>query len=191
MLLAQDHTAKAGIKGGLNVSNLYMNNVTSENARLGFHAGLYGQLFSSRYFALQPELLYSTKGSEAIYNGLLNNETVRFNLNYLDLPVVAVIKLGETAEIHAGTYVSYLLNANVTYTGSAGNGAETLDRDKFKSYDYGLVGGFALNFGAASVGIRYNYGLIQIANSNSARNFVGDSKNSCAQLYMALNLNQP
>ena len=191
LLKAQNGTAKAGIKGGLNVSSLYINNVTGENARLGFHGGLYGQLFSSEYFALQPELLYSTRGSEAVYNGLLNNETVRFNLNYLDLPVVAVIKLGKSAELHAGTYVSYLLNTNITYTGNSGNGAETLDRDKFKSYDYGLVGGFALNFGATSIGIRYNYGLIQIANSNSARNFVGDSKNSCGQLYLAINLNQP
>src|SRR6267142_4206621 len=49
-LIAQNRGPKAGIKGGLNASSLYINNVTNENARLGFHGGLYGQLFSSDYF---------------------------------------------------------------------------------------------------------------------------------------------
>ena len=40
-------TKRAGLKGGLNISNLYIENVTDENARLGFHVGVYGQLFSS------------------------------------------------------------------------------------------------------------------------------------------------
>src|SRR5690242_15593416 len=64
---------KAGIKGGLNVSNLYIDDVHDENARLGFNVGLYGQLFATEGFAIQPELLYSTKGSKAEYdNGSIN-----------------------------------------------------------------------------------------------------------------------
>jgi hypothetical protein len=181
-------TTRAGIKGGLNVSNLYIDDVDDENARYGINVGFYGQIFSTETFAIQPELLFSTKGSKEEYGGLIDQE-IKFNLNYIDLPVLAVIKLGESAEIHLGGYASYLLGANINYEGDVANGTDELDKDHFKSFDYGLVGGFALNFGAAQIGARYNYGLAKIADSDNARDFLGDAKNSCAQLYLALNLN--
>jgi len=182
-------TARVGVKAGLNASNLYIDDVNDENARFGFNGGLYGQILSSEVFAIQPELLFSTKGSQADYGGIVNS-TVRFNLNYLDLPVLAVFKLGPSAEIHAGGYASYLLSANIDYKGNIGNGTEKIDRDQLKSFDYGLSGGFGLNFGAVQVGARYNYGLVKIADSNAARSLLGNSKNSVAQLYLALNLNR-
>lgn len=180
--------ARAGIKGGLNVSNLYIDDVHDENARYGFNVGLYGQLLSSDKFALQPELLYSTKGSKAYYEGIAD-QTVKYNLNYLDLPLLAVFKLGESAEIHIGPYASYLLNANVSYSGDLVNGDDEIDKDQLKSYDYGLVGGFGLNFGPAQIGARYNYGLVKIADSDASRLFLGDSKNSVAQIYLSFNFN--
>ena len=179
---------RMGIKGGLNLSNLYLNNVSDENARIGFNVGVYGQLLSTDVFALQPELLYSTKGSHNEFDGF-PNQTVKFNLNYLDLPVLAVFKLGKSAEIHAGGYASYLLNANISHDGDFGSGSEDLNRDNFKSFDYGLVGGFGLNFGAVQVGARYNFGLVEIADSDAADLIIGDAKNSVAQIYMAFNLN--
>jgi hypothetical protein len=182
-------TARVGIKGGLNVSNLYVKDVNDNNARFGFNGGFYGQILSSEAFAIQPELLYSTKGSEANYGGVINSN-VRFNLNYLDLPVLAVFKLGPSAEIHAGVYGSYLLNANIKYSGTLGSGTDPINRNSLKTYDWGWVGGLGLNFGAVQIGARYNYGMVQIADSNSARNQLGNSKNSVAQLYIALNFNQ-
>jgi hypothetical protein len=179
---------RAGIKGGLNVSNLYIDEVDDENARYGFNVGVYGQLFSSDVFAIQPELLFSTKGTKAEYGGNFFDQTIKFNLNYLDLPVLAVFKLGESAEIHVGPYVSYLLNANISHDGDLGSGVDELDKDNFKSFDYGLSGGFGLNFGNVQVGARYNYGLAKIADDNDAKIFLGDSKNSVAQLYVSLNL---
>lgn len=180
--------ARAGVKGGLNVSNLYIDDLDDENARYGFNVGLFGQVLASETFAIQPELLYSTKGSKAFYEGIIN-QTVKYNLNYLDLPVLAVFKLGESAEIHVGPYASYLLNANISYEGDIANGDDEIDKDHLKSFDYGLVGGFGLNFGAVQVGARYNYGLAKIADSDAADLVVGDSKNSVAQLYLSLNLN--
>lgn len=186
---AQNPDARVGIKGGLNVSNLYVDEVTDENARVGFNAGLYGQILATDAFALQPELLYSTKGSENEFDGVID-QTVKFNLNYLELPVLAVFKLGNAAELHAGAYGSYLLRANVSYSGDLGDGGEDLDRDNFKSFDYGLVGGLGLNFGDLQVGARYNYGLVELANSDNAEAILGDSKNSVAQIYLAVNLNK-
>lgn len=181
--------ARYGIKGGFNASNLYVDDVDDENARYGFNVGLYGQILASEAFAIQPELLYTTKGSKVEYSNIVN-QTVQYNLNYLELPVLAVFKLGKAAEIHLGPYASYLLNANIKYKGDFVNGTDEINKDNLKSYDFGLVGGLGLNFGAVQVGARYNYGLVKIADSNAARTVLGDSKNSCAQLYLALNLNR-
>jgi hypothetical protein len=188
-LLAQNSTARAGIKGGFNVSNLYSDEINDQNARYGFNVGIYGQVLSSETFAIQPELLFTTKGTQAEYNGVLGYQEARFNLNYLELPLLAVFKLGNSAEIHAGGYAAYLLSANVKYSGNFSNGTDQLDRDNFKHGDAGLVAGFGLNFGAAQVGARYNFGLVELANSNSSRNMLGNSKNSCATLYLAFNVN--
>jgi hypothetical protein len=184
---------RVGFKGGLNLSNLYVNEVNDENARIGWHAGVYTQLLSSEVFAIQPEINYSTKGTGITFVNDLNNidHDVKFNINYLDIPILAVFKLGKAAEIHAGPYWSYLLNASIrNMNGDSNNEFTSIDRDNFDNWDYGLVGGIGFNFGkGAQFGARYNYGLNNIANSRGARALLGDSKNQVAQLYLSFNLN--
>lgn len=177
-------TAKAGIKGGLNVSNLYLEDVSDENARIGTHMGLFAQFSPAGRMALQTELLFSTKGSVAQYYGVVDQE-VKYNLSYLDLPVLAVFKVGETVEVHAGGYASYLMGANISYQGDLANGSDQIDKDNLKSFDYGLALGVGINVGAVQIGARYNYGLVEIADSDTARALLGNSKNSCAQLFAA------
>lgn len=182
-------TARGGLKGGLNISNLYVDEVNDENARFGFNVGLYAQLFSSEFFAIQPELLYSTKGTKVSYDDIVRGEGDRkFNLNYIELPVLAVIKLGGAAELHFGPYWGYLVGVSDDYDGDTDDYQE-LDRDAFRNWDFGLAGGVGINFGATQIGARYSKGLRKIADSNYAESYVGDAKNSCAQLYIAFNFN--
>jgi hypothetical protein len=180
--------ARAGIKGGLNVSNIITDEVTDKHARYGFHAGVYGQLFVNEAFAIQPELNYSTKGNKVNTNfGIIDQET-KLNLSYLDVPVLAVFKLGNAAEIHAGAYWAYLVGANIDTDGDLGDDFRQLDRDNFDKWDYGLVGGVGFNFGDIQVGARYNYGLNEIARSEGAKRILGGAKNSVGQVYVAFNL---
>lgn len=181
--------ARAGVKGGLNASNLYVDNVDDENARIGFHAGVYGQVAASEAVALQAELLFSTRGSEDHYSSGTLQQEVKYNLNYIDLPLMVVLKAGEAVEFHLGGYGSYLVGANISYDGDLANGEDEIDRDNLKSYDMGLLGGVGVNFGNVQFGARYNYGLVELANSDAARVAIGDSKNSCAQLFVAFNFN--
>jgi hypothetical protein len=187
-LIAQDN--RTGIKGGLNVSNLYIDDVSDESLRPGFHIGVFTQLPISETFVIQPEVLYSTKGARATYDtDVIDLEgEYSFNLNYVDVPVLATFKLGESANIQVGPYVSYLTNAGVSTDGDIVEGASDLGRDHFSTIDYGLSAGFELNFSAVTVGTRYNYGLNQVADSEAAELILGDAKNSLAQVYVALNL---
>jgi hypothetical protein len=188
---------RVGFKGGLNLSNTYAEYVDDENARFGWHAGFYTQLFSSEAFAIQPEINYSTKGTGVTYasastgTGVNFDHDQKFNLAYLDIPVLAVFKLGRAAEIHAGPYWAYLLHADIkNKNGDSNNEFITVDRDNFDDWDYGLVGGIGFNLGkSAQLGARYNYGLNEIADSPGAKAVFGNAKNQVAQLYLSFNLN--
>jgi len=189
---AQAQYARAGIKAGLNLSNLYVDQADDDKARVGWHAGFYGQLFASEAFAIQPEVNFSTKGTGVtqIDANSARYES-KFNLSYIDIPVLAVFKLGSVAEIHAGAYWAYLLGAEIKNNDrNPDNEFTTVDRDNFDDWDYGLVGGIGFNVGeSAQLGLRYNYGLNEIAESRGARRMFGNSKNQVAQLYLAFNLN--
>ncbi|HYC85882.1 MAG TPA: porin family protein [Chryseosolibacter sp.] len=187
---------RVGLKGGLNLSNLYVNEANDEKARFGWHAGLYTQLFSSGAFAIQPELNFSTKGTGITYayagpGGVSVDHDQNINLSYIDIPVLAVFKLGEAAEIHAGPYWSYLVHAEIRNNeGDPNNEFDDVDRKNFDKWDYGLVGGIGFNLGeSAQLGARYNYGLNPIAETAGAKRVFGNAKNQVAQLYLSFNLN--
>ena len=179
---------RAGIKGGFNVSNFITDDVTDKNPRYGFHAGIYGQLFSSEAFAIQPEINFSTKGNKVeTHYGIIDQET-KFNLSYIDVPILAVFKLGSVAEIQAGPYWAYLVGANIDTDGDLGDDFVKVDRDNFENWDYGMAGGVGFNLGNVQIGARYNYGLNKIAKSSGAKAMLGGAKNSVGQVYLAFNL---
>lgn len=179
-----------GLKGGLTMSNLYIDDdeIDDENARFGFHAGFFSQVMFLETFGLQPELLFTTKGTKATYDGFIT-QTVDFNLNYLEVPVLAVFRPVEMIEFHAGPYVGLLLSSNIKYSGAI-DGNDEIDRDNFNTLDYGLGFGFALNFGQVQAGLRYNIGLQKLANSNVSEMLLGDSKNAYGQLFVAFKLSE-
>lgn len=188
-MLAQTGANTFGIKGGLNWSNLLPDgdDVNEENARWGFHAGVFGRATPSENLGIQGELLYSTKGTTVVYDGLIDQQ-VSFNLGYLELPLFVAIRLGDVLELHAGGYAGYLLSSDVTSDGDLGDSSEDVDRDNFNSLDFGLLGGVGVNLGPAQIGARYTYGLVDLADSDGAKFLLGDARNSVGQLYIAFGL---
>ncbi|WP_420317880.1 porin family protein [Ekhidna sp.] len=181
LLMAQ----RSGIKGGANFSNLYVNDVSDENMKIGLNLGLWHQAANE---AFQAELNYSNKGAEIIYDGALGSGKYRYNLNYLEMPLQFVGHVGDF-NLHVGPYLGFLVGVNVKDVDSDGsvNGVAQLDRDDFNTIDYGLSGGAAIEFDASQIGLRYNYGLREIGKSGSfAGEAASNAKNSVFQLYVAL-----
>lgn len=139
-------------------------------------------------FGIQPELLFTTKGTEATYTGVID-QTVKFNLNYLELPLLFVFRPVEIFEFYAGPYAGLLLNNNVKFSGII-DGEEEIDRDNFNTLDYGFGAGIAMNFGNIQVGLRYNIGLQKLADTNVTNLLLGDSKNAYGQLYIAFRITE-
>jgi hypothetical protein len=186
---------KFGVKGGLNFSQLYVDqpNAEDENIKVGYHFGFFGKVPITDFLAFQPEVLYTNTGSKITYGGsdladILGIESgeVRFNLNYLQVPLALAFNVGPL-NVHAGPYAGYLVSTDVKDLKSADlNSTEIkeLDTDDFNRFDYGLMGGLAIDVAALTIGARYNYGLQEIGDSGLAGSLTNDSKNSVAQVYI-------
>lgn len=180
-----------GVKGGLNYTNLAGVDSQDDNARIGFNAGVFARTMPESPVGLQVELLYSTKGNRTDYDaffGLIDQE-VDFNLNYLELPVMASIRLMDVVDLQVGGYAAYLLNANVKTSGDLGSGSEEVDKDNFQSMDAGIVGGVGFNAGETlQIGIRYLHGLTDVIDNADLSTVVGDAQNRALQVYLAVGL---
>ncbi|MBD2702802.1 PorT family protein [Spirosoma sp. BT702] len=183
--------ARVGLKGGLNASSLFYDGqgATNRNERIGFHAGVFAQAPIGEFFAIQPELLYMTKGASATYNAFGFNGRNTFKLNYAELPVLATFKLGPTIELQAGPYAAYLLNSNINTNGDFGIGSSAINRDNFNTFDYGIAGGLNFYIGKGFIGARYEQGLQNIANSGAAKTVLGNAKNGVGLLSVGFSLN--
>lgn len=187
---------KIGIKGGLNFSQFFVDQPTvdDENIKVGLHFGIFTKIPLSNSIAFQPELLYTNVGSKISYGSSAGNllnvseGEVRYNLNYIQLPLAFVFNIGPL-NLHAGPYFSYLASANVKNLRTSDlttiNSIE-LNKDNFNSLDYGLLAGLGFDFGNLTIGARYNYGLREVAKEGIARDLTNNSKNSVAQLYIGI-----
>jgi hypothetical protein len=190
---AQTLSPSVGIKGGVNFSNLYTEDVDDNNILTSFNAGLYVNLPVSTGVSIQPELNFSRKGSELVYDNAFASGTTRIKLNYLEMPVLLKLNVTPNFNIHFGPYAAYLIDGKATNESNDGsfNFEDNISNDDLNKWDYGLSGGVGLDFGSTSLGVRYNYGLQTIGKE---RNFGGstytfpDSKNSALSMYIGFKL---
>ncbi|MEO8148901.1 MAG: porin family protein [Bacteroidia bacterium] len=189
----RQNNSRFGIKGGLNVSNLIANDVNNNSGKLGFNGGLFLRIALTENISFQPELLYSMKGSELQYHNDFVNGTARFSLNYIDIPILAVINLSRRVNVHGGLYVASLTNVHIKNEADidAFDFEKELNKDDFEPIDYGLVIGLGGDFDKVSLGIRYEYGLKTVGKEQT---FSGqsyrfpDARNSTFQFYLGISI---
>lgn len=177
-----------GVKGGVNWSNLWVKEVNDNNARFGFHVGLFGRFAKPHTLGFQVEALYDQKGSSVKKTFGTIDQEITYKFDYVSVPLLVLVPLGEVAEIQAGGYLGYMVLSEATSKGDLGFESNDPADNKFNGFDYGLVGGFAINLGMGQVGVRYEHGLNEIASNTSARYVLGSSKNSTLQAFLAIAL---
>lgn len=176
--------ARFGVKGGVNFTNLYVDNVDDTNMLTSFNAGFFVELPITQGIAIVPELNFSRKGSEVQNTILTETYKSKFKLSYLEMPVLLKLNLVPNFNLHAGPYVAYLLNAKTDVVDENGDRVESFeyDTDDFNKLDFGLSAGLGFDFNNFGIGARYNYGLSEINKDNNANG----AKNSAFNLYVAL-----
>ena len=186
---AQEKTASYGFKGGLNFSNLYTDNVDDNNVLTGFNAGLYAKFPISKGIAIQPEISYTTKGAELVYNNAFVNGVAKFNVNYIEVPVLLVMNITDNLNLHVGPYAAYMVSGKTSNDSNLISTQRELDTNDFNKFDAGLAGGLGIDLDVVNFGVRYNYGLTKIAKQSNTSFISSDAKNSVLSVYVGLRLN--
>ncbi|GEM_PF-1092551 len=150
--------------------------------------GAYINIPLSSMFSLQPELLYSQKGSR--WKMSHDSEVLKWNdeevydIDYLEIPVLFKQKVSEDGYAYAGPLFGFVLNAEsrrnweIKYSIDGeeivDEGSTTEDRtDELREMDFGLAAGGCYEFGMLVLDGRFTYSLLSIEDSifDEVRNF--------------------
>lgn len=150
-----------GIKGGLNISGVHVQNTSSPDAKPSFYLGGLAHIHITKHFALQPELMYSGQG----FKQTVANTDYKYRLHYINLPVLAQFMVGDGFRVETGPQLGILAAAGLK-TGST----STDIKGNYKPVDFGWVIGAGYIFPSGfGVDARYNLGISNI-NDVSATN---------------------
>ena len=176
--LANAQSASLSVKGGLNMSNFYGNNLTDKNMQPGFHIGVGADLEFVPNISLQTGLLFTTKGAKYHFNvPIVGDVAYNINANYLQLPVHIAYKIdissGTKVVFHAGPYVAYGIggkrNIESKYSADLDSffgkqEVSTFDKNfGFRRFDVGAGLGVGVELGLITVDLGLDMGLFNIA----------------------------
>jgi len=172
------YAAKAGLNYGITKSsNTDYNN--KFDPILATHFGVATEFFISDVFAIQPEILFSTSGSQRKGTETIllvaTDYDVKSTVRYLTVPVMAKYYFTNELSLDAGLSIGFLMAAKIDGNIKIGDRVVTdYDnkdiKDKYQDTDIGL--GFGASYKMESglfVSTRYNLGLtdIQAEESNN------------------------
>ena len=142
-----------GAKAGLNVASLGGDSygLGSLGARTSFHLGALVEIPLSEKFAVQPEILYSSEGSDWSFGNVDSD----IKLDYIRVPVLAKYYIIEGLSAELGPSFGVLVSADDSGPGDA--------KDRYKSFDAAIAVGasYRLDMGVF-FSLRYNKGLLNV-----------------------------
>ncbi len=173
-LIASESNAQQlaiGTRAGFNLANADAKGSLFDpdvGVRAGFHAGILLSVDIASNLALQTEILFTRKGFGE------GDGNVALKVDYVELPVLAVIKIPGTVSPHLTVGAFLGLEASCTAsTAIVGNTAcsEIATGPATRGADSGLVfgGGVELDIGFASLLLDalYSYGLTDVSETSS------------------------
>jgi hypothetical protein len=171
-----------GIKGGANFAtqdaNLLGVDIETSNIT-GFVGGVYFNWFFGDKIAIQPEFLYSRKGSVSDLLQITSADNSDNKLTYFDIPVLLRWQIIKFLNIHAGPQFSILTKAEADF------GDTVIDiKENLKNSDVGLIVGAEANLPLRlNLTARYIFGLTDVSKIENI-----EIKNSTFQLTLGIRL---
>lgn len=136
-----------GVRAGYNSTN-FEEYTKIVDWRSSFHAGLFAERSISKSINVELGLLFSSQGS-----GRENSVDMRFN--YLHLPLVGKLYLGQKFNLFLGPQLGYLISA---YQGDG-----KFAREGLNSFEFSGLAGFGYDFQQFNLQFRYAHGFTKAA----------------------------
>ena len=138
------------------------------DSRVGFSGGAFLTYSISRQFAVQPELLYVSKGAEKD----LFIFSAHWTTDYIEVPVLLKFDLVPNGKAHpnlfAGPAMSILLSSEIGALGEKFDVA-----DGMKSLDVGFVFGGGVDYKRITFDVRYTLGLVNTVDAAKINTMTG------------------
>ena len=159
-----------GIKGGLNYSTVSKGKFDEgPDPRTSFHIGFLGEIpLVSNVFAIQPEVVYSRQGFETIVKPLLGSDyTVTYQIDYVNVPILAKFYLGKVFSIEAGPQFGIKVSEKTESDNS------TTIENEVNDFDTAIAVGASFNFsGGAFISGRFTQSLNEVIKDSDSKNMV-------------------
>ena len=148
-----------GVKAGVNFSQI--SGIDNLSNKTGFQAGVFAGIKFTDRIGIQADVLYSQQGAEF--------DAGKFDLNYVNIPVVAKIYLIKGLNLQAGPQFGLIVKDEVY---QPGNGGGLFKEDAEKSDISGIVGaGYDFPFGIR-LDARYSFGFTDALGYTESKNNV-------------------
>jgi hypothetical protein len=159
-----------GVKAGLNLASQNTGDAGEDPGLQSLRAivaGVFATLPVTSWLEVQPEALYSVKGSSFEDGGI----KAKVLVDYLEVPVLARFSMGGGRLAYyaaGGPFVAVRLRARTRTTFDSAT--EEIDvSDEVQRVDYGLAAGGGVEFGSLVVDGRYTHGLKDVDKDTSDR----------------------
>jgi hypothetical protein len=145
-------------------------------AKIGLVAGFEGEYMVTHSFCVSVGALYSMQGTKLDANApvLGINESVRMNIDYLNIPILANAYITRGLAIKVGVQPAFKLRAKYSETLTVID-QKVSESDKIegvKGFDFSIPVGLSYEFSDFILDARYNWGLTKIAKDVNSRNSV-------------------
>lgn len=183
---------KLGIKGGVNFANLTSSDTRDNKVLTGINFGVFAKLPITNSFAIQPEIYFTSKGSQQIYENAFATGTAKFELNYIEVPILAVFNLTNNFNFQIGPYASYLVSSKVKNVSDINfNFEDNIASGDLNEFDTGIAAGIGFETKSIGFGIRYNLGLVTVGKEKTyldTKYIFPDGKNGVINLFLSYNI---
>src|SRR5699024_5752469 len=105
-----------GLRGSVNIAHISGGSISTESIT-AYAVGAYASIrIPNSPLGIQPEVLYTQKGFQSTSGIDGQQEDTSFRLDYIEIPLLAKIKLGSYGKlvpyIYGGTYLGLKINAD-------------------------------------------------------------------------------
>jgi len=160
-----------GLKLGFGIAKINTDDKELDDfldSRSGFSGGAFLTYSFTRQFAVQPEILFVSKGAEKD----LFIVSAHWNIDYLEVPVLLKFNIAPDRPVRpnlfVGPAVSVLLSSKLHVIN------EEYDvKDGMKTMDVGLVFGGGIDFKRVTFDLRYTLGLVNTVDAGKVNGLTG------------------